>query len=83
MTIAASLVALAMSGCTVIISTGIFTDVSTTHGVQIVGGFDVLGRDMLPVGTEMIEAIPGHCLPHSPTRHAKRAPSVAGSGKSR
>jgi hypothetical protein len=36
MTIAASLVALAMSGCTVIISTGIFTDVSTTHGVQIV-----------------------------------------------
>ena len=25
-----------MSGCTVIISTGIFSDVSTTHGVQII-----------------------------------------------
>ena len=36
MTISASLIALAMSGCTVIISTGIFADVSTTHGVQII-----------------------------------------------
>jgi hypothetical protein len=36
MTLAASLISLAMSGCTVIISTGIFSDISTTHGVQII-----------------------------------------------
>jgi hypothetical protein len=36
MTAAAALISLAMSGCTVIISTGIFSDVSTTHGVQII-----------------------------------------------
>jgi len=30
------LISLAMSGCTVIISTGIFSDISTTHGVQII-----------------------------------------------
>jgi hypothetical protein len=30
------LISLALSGCTVIISTGIFSDVSTSHGVQIV-----------------------------------------------
>ena len=36
MTIAASLISLALSGCTVIITTGIFSDASTSHGVQIV-----------------------------------------------
>lgn len=36
MTIAASVISLALSGCTVVISTGIFSDVATTHGVQIV-----------------------------------------------
>jgi len=36
MTLAASLISLALSGCTVIITTGIFSDVSATHGVQIV-----------------------------------------------
>jgi hypothetical protein len=46
MTIAASLVALAMSGCTVIISTGIFTDVSTTHGVQIVAAVASHGAEL-------------------------------------
>ena len=36
MTLAASLIAVALSGCTVIITTGIFSGVSTSHGVQIV-----------------------------------------------
>lgn len=36
LTAAASAISLALSGCSVIITTGIFSDVSTTHGVLIV-----------------------------------------------
>jgi hypothetical protein len=36
MTLAASALSLILSGCTVIITTGIFSDVSSSHGVQIV-----------------------------------------------
>ena len=36
MTLAASVLSLALSGCTVIITTGIFSDVSSSGGVQIV-----------------------------------------------
>lgn len=36
MTLAASVLSLALSGCTVIITTGIFSEVSSSHGVQIV-----------------------------------------------
>ena len=43
MTLAASLISLALSGCTVIITTGIFSDVSTSHGVQIVAAVTAHG----------------------------------------
>jgi len=36
MTLAASVLSLALSGCTVIITTGIFSDVSSSSGVQII-----------------------------------------------
>ena len=43
MTLAASIVSLALSGCTVVITTGIFSDVASAHGVQIVAAVATRG----------------------------------------
>lgn len=44
MTLAASVISLALSGCTVIISTGIFSDVSSTQSVRIVAAVSAHGN---------------------------------------
>lgn len=46
MTVAASLISLSLSGCTLVITTGIFSDVSSTHGVQIVAAVAARGATM-------------------------------------
>ena len=61
MTLAASLVSLAMSGCTVIISTGIFSDVSTSHGVQIVAAVSSHGAELDSV-TARVTNTGGHAV---------------------
>lgn len=42
----ASLITLALSGCSVIITTGIFSDVSSSHGVQIVATVTTHGAEL-------------------------------------
>jgi len=46
LSIAASSIALAMSGCSVIITTGIFTDVASSSGVQIVAAVTAHGSTL-------------------------------------
>ena len=46
MTAAAALISLALSGCSVIITTGIFSEVSSSHGVQIVAAVSSHGASV-------------------------------------
>lgn len=58
---AASLVSLAMSGCTVVITTGIFTDVASSSGVQIVAAVTAHGS-MLDSVTARVTNTTAHSM---------------------